>query len=311
MEISIIIPTYNRAPILQKCLSALKNQSYPQSKYEIIVVDDGSTDKTAQVVKSAFTGSKIHHQYYKQKNQGQGIARNLGINKAQGKILFFIGDDMITDPKFIEKHMALHKKFTQKNIGVIGYIDWHPELKINPFMKWLTNGSSIFGRFGGHQFAFEKLKNKEDADYNFFYTSNLSLKKEILSQNQFDSDFHNYGWEDIELGYRLTKTENLVLKYQPQAITYHLHQMEMESLKKRMYLIGLSSHIFHQKHPELNKVPSLIKKILLYSIANPLSIFTIKHLQQRFPKLQALYFYSLSKKYFLQGIKDGYKQTAT
>ncbi len=303
MDITVIIPTYNRCEILKLCLQKLCNQTLAKDKYEIIIVDDGSQDETKKVTEKALQTSGIKWKYFFQENQGQGIARNLGIKKANGNVIAFIGDDIIVDKHFLEEHLRMHKKFDQTNVGVLGFIDWHPDLKITPFMEWLTNGSSIFGKFGGHQFAFEKLQGKKWTDYNFFYTSNISLKKELLQKHQFDTSFQNYGWEDIELGYRLTKEENLQLRYNPHAIGYHHHQMDETSLAPRMRMIGKSSHIFHQKYPELKKVPSKLKQTIFKVISNRFTLLGFKLLSKAYPRAIALYYYGLSKRYFLQGLK--------
>ncbi len=96
--VSVIIPTYNRKEWITECLLSLTNQSFPKNQYEIIVVDDGSTDGTEQVVRK-FAGI----QYIKQHNQGPGNARNHGAEQAQGTILAFTDDDCIPDKNWIEQ----------------------------------------------------------------------------------------------------------------------------------------------------------------------------------------------------------------
>lgn len=296
MKTSIIIPTYNRHKILKKTIKALLDQT--TKPFEIIVVDDGSTDKTHKTVQEIQKKAKTKIIYLKQKNKGQGSARNLGIKSAEGKIIVFIGDDIIVKPNFIEQHISTHQKYPEKNAACLGFITWHPSLKITPLMKWLESSSSILGRFGGHQFAYDKLENKKEADYNFFYTSNISLKKEMLQKEKFDQEFGHYGWEDIELGHRLTKKENLKIYYNKKAIGYHHHKINLNDLKTRMQLIGKSAHIIQRKHPELKKAPSFWKKAIFHILSNPLSLFLLKKIK----KLQPLYFYALSKRYFLKGV---------
>ena len=88
MYFSIVIPTYNRLPILQKCLSALEIQTFdPQivSDYEIVLVDDGSTDGTIEWLKTS-TIQLPHVKVYEQAHQGASAARNLGVEQAQGDV---------------------------------------------------------------------------------------------------------------------------------------------------------------------------------------------------------------------------------
>ena len=303
MLLSVIIPTYNRCEILKECLTALFHQTLPKRDYEVIVVDDGSKDNTKATVKKL---QKKHSNlfYFYKKNQGQGIARNFGFEKAKGGVVVFIGDDIIVIKDFLNEHLRYHLRFTRENEAVLGFITWHPKLVINSFMRWMTNGSAIFGRFGGHQFAYEKLAGKTEADFNFFYTSNISLKREIIEkkEDQFDSDFGSYGWEDIELGYRLYKKYGLKIFYNEKALGYHYHELDESTLERRMFMIGKSAHIIHSKHPELNKVPGKIKQIC-FRILGSLPVIGFIWSINKFTKNKflALYFYALSKRYFMKG----------
>ncbi len=298
MVLSVVIPTFNRAAILQECLDAVLHQDLPHNDYEIIVVDDGSTDETLKVLER-YAAKHKNVRSFRQKNQGQGIARNLGIEHAQGNIVVMIGDDIIVKESFLSEHLRYHLRHGKENEAVLGLTLWHPKLHITPFMKWLTNGSTVFGRFGGHQFAYEKLEGKTEADYNFFYTSNISLKRSLLDKYPFDPSFSGYGWEDIELGYRLYLREGLKLYYNPDAVGYHDHVMTEASLEDRMRNIGRSAWIFHKRYPELHKVPGTLKRFVFHLLSFPLVVRFFKLVNHNF------YYYCLSKKYFLLGLKEG------
>jgi glycosyltransferase involved in cell wall biosynthesis len=305
MKLSVLIPTYNRLEILQKTLKTLEAQTLPHRDFEVVIINDGSTDDTRDWLDS-YNG-KLNIVALHQKNAGQGIARNNGIKKTQGDIILFLGDDMLpAHPDFLELHVKSHEKHYGLEWAALGRIDWPPYLEQNDFMKWMTNGSSIFGKFGGHQFAYEKLDRGQKPDYNFFYTSNLSLKRKFLGDTPFDDDFSKYGWEDIELGYRLQKKQGMKMMYLKEALTYHDHPMDASGLKNRMIAIGRSAHIIDAKYPELNKLPGTFKKIAFYLLSNPLSlimIWLINELSRK--RLQALYYYAVSKKYFLKGVNQG------
>jgi glycosyltransferase involved in cell wall biosynthesis len=303
MELSVIIPTFNRAKILAKTLHALFEQKWRQ--FEIIIVDDGSKDETEKIIQNIEIPKDIKVLYFKQKNKGQGIARNLGVKKASGNITLFIGDDIIATPNLVEEHVKIHKEHLQENIAVLGRIEWHPELEITPFMEWVTNGSSILGKYGGHQFAYEKIKGKKEVDFDFFYTSNISLKTSLLKKEPFDENFQSYGWEDIELGYRLSKEKNLKIYYNESALAYHYHPMSEDMLISKMCQIGASAKIIDKKYPELKKYPSLQKRIIFHMLSNPISLMMLNTMKKIFQNktLGAYYYYALSKKYFLQGLK--------
>lgn len=187
----------------------------------------------------------------------------------------------------------MHDKHSETNSAVLGLVIWHPEIQITDFMKWLTTGKK-----GGSQFAYDLLEGKQVADYRFFYTSNISLKKTLIDKYEFDPDFKNYGWEDIELGYRLTQKENLKIYFEPLAIGYHYHEINEQSLEKRMISIGESAWIFQKKHPELKIVPPRWKKMIFKTISSSPILFIAKKINKNF------YYHALSKKFLLKGLNN-------
>lgn len=100
MKIFVIIPTYNEKGVLEDCVQSLGDQTF--TDFEIIVIDDGSTDKTSEVLGNLqLTISNF--QFFEQKHQGAGAARNLGAKYAKGEILVFVDADMTFDVNFLEK----------------------------------------------------------------------------------------------------------------------------------------------------------------------------------------------------------------
>ena len=148
MELSIIIPTYNRANTLRQCLEYLQKQNV--RGFEVIVVDDGSIDETKKIVENVAKTSWLDLHYYYQKNQKQGVARNLGISKAKGEIILFLGDDIFALPHLIENHLAVHHTFPYKNVAVLGHTTWAPFIEVNEYMKFLE--------WSGWQFNYNKIK---------------------------------------------------------------------------------------------------------------------------------------------------------
>lgn len=100
MKVSVIIPVYNEEKVIRKCLESLNMQSY--QNLEVIVVDDGSNDKTSEIL-SKFEASNLRLKALKQSHRGPGLARNLGAEEASGEILVFVDADMTFDKRFIEK----------------------------------------------------------------------------------------------------------------------------------------------------------------------------------------------------------------
>jgi glycosyltransferase involved in cell wall biosynthesis len=111
-KISVIIPTYNRKGLLGECLESLFNQTYPRENYEIIVVDDGSSDGTGETLKD-IQASHGNFRYFKQENMGPAAARNLGAANSQGEIMAFINDDGRAPKDLLEKIEACMRKHAE------------------------------------------------------------------------------------------------------------------------------------------------------------------------------------------------------
>ncbi len=244
IEISVIIPTYNRKDVLIKCLKALFCQSYSK-KYEILIIDDGSSDNTEKVVEELQKNAPIELRYFKQENKGPAAARNIGIKNANGDIILFIGDDIIASSELLEQHMLFHRKYSESVFAILGYTTWHPEIKITPFMYWLEHG--------GPQFGYYKFKHEEEV--NAFWTCNISLKRDYMLKNGiFDEDFPYAAHEDTELGYRLQK-KGLRTIFNKNAVTYHYHPTDIKKYCYRQKLVGRSAVILNRKYTSVFELP--------------------------------------------------------
>jgi glycosyltransferase involved in cell wall biosynthesis len=113
---SIIIPTYNRAGFIGKTIDSFLKQTFED--FEIIVVDDGSTDNTKEIV-SAFTDSRV--KYYWKENAERGAARNYGAKIAQGKYLNFFDSDDIAYPNHLQEAFKLIEDYKNPEVFALGY----------------------------------------------------------------------------------------------------------------------------------------------------------------------------------------------
>lgn len=302
MEVSVVIPTYKRKDILARCLEAFSKQDFDPKKFEVLVVEDGESGDSQKMVEELGETSTFKIRYFSQAHQGQGVARNLGVKESHGNIVVFVGDDIFPSPNFLNEHFHAHQKYTGPADAILGLTLWHPDIQVTPLMDFMTRGGALFGKYGGHQFAYDLLEGKEEADYRFFYTSNISLKRRLIYCFPFDGRFAGYGWEDIELGYRLAKTANLRLFYNPKAIGYHYHPMKDFDFERRMHNIGKSLRLFHEKYHDLNLVPSGKKKLLFSILASsPIMKLLKRGEKSKSETFRNLYYYALSKKYFLEG----------
>lgn len=239
--ISIVIPTYNRKEILEKCLRSLRGQDFRRADYEIIIVDDGSSDGTGTLLDKLSKGLDVALRYFRQENKGPAAARNLGIKNAKGSIILFLGDDIIAAAGLLKEHYNWHVQYPRNNYAVLGHISWSKEIRVSPFMQWLENG--------GPQFAYGQIKDKTEVDAEgFFYSSNISLKKQFLFSSNafFDEAFLRAAYEDMELGHRLKKS-GLILKYNVNALAYHEHYTPLSAACRRMEMVGRYSRLFCEK----------------------------------------------------------------
>jgi glycosyltransferase involved in cell wall biosynthesis len=238
-DISVIIPTSNRADLLEKVLGYFVNQTYPLSRFEVIVIDDGSVDNTESLVKVLQNKMPYKLGYIKQENQGPAAARNKGLTHARSDIVLFMGDDTLPTRDLIEQHLESHRR--DPGVAVLGFTDWSKELEITDFMHYIAPN--------GLQFRYGNIKDSNNCDFRHFYTSNISLSKKWLTDDQFDEEFPFATLEDTELAYRL-KNKGLKIIFNKNAISYHYHHTSLESFCQRMKLTGFSAVIFIKKHPE-------------------------------------------------------------
>jgi glycosyltransferase involved in cell wall biosynthesis len=235
---SVVIPTYNRQPILSKCLRALETQHLSASSsitgYEIILVDDGSTDGTLEWLETHKTGFP-HVRTFQQDHQGPAVARNLGVEKAQGDIIIFIDSDLVVTENFLQAHAdALLQG--QEQLGSD---------------RAFTYGAVINTCNFDHPTS-EPYK-LTDFSAAYFATGNVAIPKHWLEKaGLFDTSFQLYGWEDLELGVRLKKLGLTLIKC-PQAVGYHWHPPfsldQVKSLIDKEIQRGRMGVLFYQKHP--------------------------------------------------------------
>ncbi|MCX7758441.1 MAG: glycosyltransferase [bacterium] len=211
MKISVQISTFNRSKVLEKVLQSLDNQTLNKNLYQVVVINDGSTDNTKETVKTISKQVSYELILINQENLGLPTARNKGLINTNHEVVLFIDDDVLADKNLLFEHYKIHSKF--ENVVVRGWVNHINELKIPDKPKF-------------------KLA---DFSTSFFWTSNVSVKKEyLIKAGMFYEEFEKYGWEDIEMGYKLRKI-GLKLIVNNKAIGYHykpLPDLSMENIEK-------------------------------------------------------------------------------
>ena len=123
------------------CLDALGRQSILASEFEVVIVDDGSTDGTKAAVGSAPRPFGVR--YLEQKHQGPGVARNRGIDEAVGEIVLFIGDDVIADERLLEEHLLAHASRPVPGTAILGHLDWPAAMRRNAVMDYVCGDAAL------------------------------------------------------------------------------------------------------------------------------------------------------------------------
>jgi GT2 family glycosyltransferase len=230
--VSIVVPTYNRSNFIEKTFSSLVNQDYPKDQFEIIVVDDGSSDGTTEILER-FKRDYPFFQYLSQSNKGPATARNLGIQHAQGEIILFMDDDCIADKSWVKELVRGYED--QQAGGVAGLV------------KYVPPNNNISNQFAAQaKGAGPEVNARGELD--FFVTANASFRRAVLNQvGGFDETFPHAAHEDVDLSYRVRQA-GWKLLYCERAIVDHYHSHNLKSNLRKWYRIGNSEVLFQLKH---------------------------------------------------------------
>lgn len=254
MFFSVVIPTYNRKPILEKCLRAIENQQLRDDSvvagYEVVLVDDGSTDGTLEWLES-HKGEFPHVLAYSQDHKGPAAARNLGVEQAKGDTIIFIDSDLVVTEQFLQAHAdALVKG--EKQLGSDHLFTY----------GWVINTCN----FDNPTSEPYKITDFSAA---YFATGNVAIARKWLEKaGLFDTRFQLYGWEDLELGVRLKQLDLKLIKC-PEAVGYHWHPpFDLDQIPRmidREIQRGRMGVLFYEKHPNW-EVRMMIQMTLLHRL---------------------------------------------
>lgn len=282
-EISLVMPTYNKISRLKLALCSLEKQTASPERWELVLVDDGSSQDVKEVLDK--TALKCHIQYIRQANSGRSVARNHGLKAARSDLVVFMDDDLIASPQFIEAHINSHiskdKKVARGSIYELSFYKFfedpitgklYPELDgSSERVSGLRDKCSLlllaFDDFEKFASIFKKNSRfeigvrsvlalpveKQAIPWLGFNGGNVSVRKKWIEEaGGFDEQLgKEWGAEDIELGYRLFNL-GLIWQYEQVASNYHISHY-----RKEFMAIGRRAHEYC-----LKKYPSLEMKLL-------------------------------------------------
>lgn len=229
IRISVIIPTFNRCQSLKRCLDSLKDQTYHKLNYEVVVVDDGSTDGTESFLKRYGGGINFIFSYYRQENKGPAAARNLGIRNAVGDLIAFTDDDCFAATDWLEQ---LAKGFTEEKVaGVGGTVSPYTSGMVSDYihyMKVLEPGMS-------------------EGMVLYLVTANACYQRAIIDEvGGFSERIRNPGGEDPELSIKILE-KGYELAYNPQSIIFHQHRETLRGMIRMFYNHGRGNQFINQR----------------------------------------------------------------
>ncbi|HNW08960.1 MAG TPA: glycosyltransferase family A protein [bacterium] len=208
--LSVIIPTYNRVRHLPLALASLARQTITKDSFEVLVIDDGSSDNTAETVKNY---SELKVKYFHQNHLGVSAARNFGIEKATGDILVFFDDDAVADKNWLEE---IEKIMRQEDI-ITG--------QVKPLRE------NLWKYFAPHYYQGEI-----PLESTVLLEGNCALKRAVFEKiGGFDSNL-DYGHEGEEFIFRAKK--NYRIMYYPQMIIYHNYAFGFINYLKKQFKFG-------------------------------------------------------------------------
>jgi GT2 family glycosyltransferase len=260
VQISVIIPTYNRSRVLEHTIRSLVAQDLPKKDFEVIIADDGSCDDTLLMIRRYENILNITYCYQTDKGYRPASARNMGIRTARGKICLFIDSGIIVKKNCLRTHVEFHEK-ARTDIAIIGYTygyTQHGETEdellslIDPadadrsIEKLVECGRFLDVREKVYRKYNDKISGLRSV-WTLFWGGHLSVPTNILRQvGGFDEQFDgNWGCEDNDLGYRLQQ-QDIAIFFCREAQVLHLpHGTNLELKTKEGHI---NCRRFHNKY---------------------------------------------------------------
>lgn len=220
--ISVVVATYNRGKLLVNCIKSLMKQSYPKNKYDIIIVNDGSTDSTIEDIKYFVKKWKKIRIITHKKNMGEAASRNTGIKSSHGEIIAFLDDDCIADKNWLS---SISTAFVEGIDGVEGRTI--TKEKKGPFDNYVENLS------GGK-----------------YMTCNMSYRSSIIKKIECDDRLKYPNRVDSDLAFSVIERGGKIV-FEKNAVAEHavIKGSFLSKMRKKRFF--MNDVLLYKKHPVL------------------------------------------------------------
>jgi GT2 family glycosyltransferase len=227
--VSVVVPALNAARELNTCLGSLARLDYPAERHEVIVVGNGSTDRTARLVQSH------SFRFVRETRRGVAYARNAGVRAARGEIVAFTDPDCAVSTGWLS---ALAPQFDNAHVGAVAgaIVPYPPETEAQ--------------RYAARRLSHSQLRPLSHPDRPFGMAPNLALRKDALTRiGLFDVRFPGGGFEDADLCWRLAEETGLELAYAPRAVAFHRYRATAWRFLGQHYRYGYGLRLLQRKYP--------------------------------------------------------------
>jgi peptidoglycan/xylan/chitin deacetylase (PgdA/CDA1 family)/glycosyltransferase involved in cell wall biosynthesis len=244
IRISVIIPTYNRRHVLERTLPGVLAQDFPPQDYEVIVVMDGSTDGTAEMLRDLKPNCSLR--VLESQHLGAGAARNVGIRAAVGELVLFLDDDLITTPGLLRQHYSAHAGADPRVVQGRMYIA--PDSSQTIIRDAIERiGDAYYVRISPDMDL--RFPEGMSSVYVLSYLVNSSMPRDVLVRcGGFDDQF--LAAEELDLGLCLWKM-GLSFRYRPDAIVYEYYLKSSAAyLQSQARALGAGDLRASRKHYE-------------------------------------------------------------
>jgi glycosyltransferase involved in cell wall biosynthesis len=313
--ISVVIPTYNRKGLLREALASLARQTYPRDGFEVLVVDDGSTDGTETVSTEAFPFTL---RYLWQSNQGDAAARNLGVRQSQADFLVFLDDDILVEPDYLAHLIDAHD--TSQNRIVVGTCNL------------LLSETTPFSQSLPAPLASDQTHTITELPFRDVFSNNMSLRRNAYFKIGMMQGLDFPGssmWCDLDFSYRAYR-QGFEFRRSSAAVCWHRDHTvrSLDVHKKRVRTAAYRAVVLFQKYPELlahlpmffdktpviwrqDAPPVIARKLARALTSSPLALWSMEQivtaLEKRSPAsaiLPPLYRYIIGG-YIFRGYREG------